>query len=398
MNTKKTLTIALVCFLSYFACYLARHIFSASMPLLIENGILSEEKLGFIASAFLFVYGIGQCVNGAIGDKVSGKYMVFCGLFASGCCCILSTLFSQFILSLILWCCCGFFCSMIWGPISKIVGENTLPKSGKIILTSLTIASVLGTLFTYLFALCSSVLKHYAIGFYITGGACIVFAILWFFIIHSLEKKQLLVQVERKKEKSKNGKFLLNIEFIAMLFVTMLNGIIRNAIVFWTPTFISLNFQMSSAISSLITILLPIFNVIATFSSLFFLRLFKNNEKKCCLFCFCLTTFMFLLVFCFHKKNPMITIICLFIAIALMIIVSNLIFSVYVLKFAKTGKLSTITGFLDFSSYMSASFASLLFTKWIAKSLLNYVTLSWLIISCLGIPFCFIAWKNNKEI
>ena len=63
--------------------------------------------------------------------------------------------------------------------------------------------------------------------------------------------------------------------------------------------------------------------------------------------------------------------------------VCNMIFSVYILDFRSTGMISGITGFLDFSSYLSASAASLLFSDMMAQGW-DAVILFWIATTVLG--------------
>ena len=72
------------CFLAYAGCYMGRNILSTMLPQMIGSNIYGRESLATMGSAFLITYGLGQLVNGFIGNKISAKYMVFVGLFLSG--------------------------------------------------------------------------------------------------------------------------------------------------------------------------------------------------------------------------------------------------------------------------------------------------------------------------
>ena len=73
--------------------------------------------------------------------------------------------------------------------------------------------------------------------------------------------------------KKEDVSFIVNIGFISMIIVTMLYGIIRNAVSFWIPTFISQNFSVSSQTAAAISIILPITNILGTFVTMYFARL-----------------------------------------------------------------------------------------------------------------------------
>lgn len=73
-----------------------------------------------------------------------------------------------------------------------------------------------------------------------------------------------------------------------------------------------------------------------------------------------------------------------------------MIFSIYVLHFTDTGLLSGITGFFDFTSYISASGASLLFPVILKSSGWNAVSATWTAVTVLGTGFSLLAMKTDK--
>ena len=116
------------CAASYLAVYVARNILSAVTPQLVETGKVTTEYIGTVSSTFFMFYAVGQLVNGILGDKIKGKYMVVLGLVLAG----FSNLFfmsfmeNQAAASLI-YGMLGFFLSMIYAPMVKTISENTNP-------------------------------------------------------------------------------------------------------------------------------------------------------------------------------------------------------------------------------------------------------------------------------
>ena len=84
MSTMGVLSLGTICFLSYNACYTGRSILSAIMPEMAQETGFSSSTLGLWGSMFFFTYGIGQVINGLIGDRIRAKWMVSLGLFLSG--------------------------------------------------------------------------------------------------------------------------------------------------------------------------------------------------------------------------------------------------------------------------------------------------------------------------
>lgn len=368
------------CFFAYAGCYMGRNILSSMLPQMVDSGVYGRDALASMGSAFFITYGIGQLINGLIGNKVRAKLMVFIGLFFSGTMLVLFPLLYWYPLALFLWAVCGFLCSMLWGPLSRLVGENTTAQVGRILLTLLTIASVVGTAVTYFLAILSALKGSWKSGFFITGTVLILLSILWFIANAFMENRGIVKKESAPCKTEKKGNpisFLLKNGIIAITVITMLNGVIRNAVAFWIPTFISERFSVSAASAAEISAVLPFVNIAGTLLSVLGAKLFHNNEHKMLTVLFAFTTLMFTAMYFLNGKGMILNLAALFAASAAMTGACNMIFSYYVLRFADTGKISGVTGFLDFSSYISASAASLLFSFLVPKCGWNFIVGLW---------------------
>ena len=137
--------IGTLCSVSYFAVYIARNVLSAITPQMVEAGF-SEEYIGAISSLYFACYAIGQLINGAIGDKIKAKWMIAVGLFGAG---VMSIVFSKITVypnaAMIVYGLTGFFLSMIYGPMTKVVSENTEPLYAPRCSLGYTFSSFFGT-------------------------------------------------------------------------------------------------------------------------------------------------------------------------------------------------------------------------------------------------------------
>ncbi|MEG2597137.1 MAG: MFS transporter, partial [Oscillospiraceae bacterium] len=252
-----TVLLGLMSFLSYNACYAGRSVLSAIMPEMTQNSSFTNEVLGVWGSMFFLTYGLGQIINGIIGDRIKAKYMVFIGLFLSGFVIIASAWATSPSIGALCWGLCGFLLSMLWGPLSKLIAENTTQTTGRILMTSLSAASILGNMVAYLVASLASAKHEWKWALYITGILMIVTAAAWFVILHALEKKNKLHTIHRQSESFQTNKQLFHSlkqnAIIPMLAVAIINGIIRNAVAFWIPTYIAEKLHTPPATASAIT-------------------------------------------------------------------------------------------------------------------------------------------------
>ena len=74
------------CFLAYVITYLVRVNISVALPFMASEVGMSTTTQGFLSGAFLWCYALGQFLFGRLGDKISGKPLIFIGLLGSAFC------------------------------------------------------------------------------------------------------------------------------------------------------------------------------------------------------------------------------------------------------------------------------------------------------------------------
>ncbi len=387
-------------FLAYTGCYVGKNILSAMLPQMISGNVYGMGSLSAMGSAFLVTYGVGQLVNGLVGNRIGAKYMVSAGLFLSGMSCWLFPTFSSAAQGVFLWGACGFLCSMLWGPISRLIGENTSKKIGTVLLTLMTVASIAGTAVAYLFAGVSALRRDWKFGFSLTGAVLMALAVFWFFAVGGMVRKGFVGAPHADGKAAGMGPVaatLLKNGFVAMALAAMLNGIIRNAVAFWIPTYICQRFSISAADSAGISSILPFTNLVGTLLSVYFAKRMANDEKKALAVFFAFTTLMFGLMWLLRGRGTILNIAALFCASAAMTGGCNLIFTYYVLRFSSTGKISGITGFLDFVSYVSASAANALFSLLVPVHGWDFVVGTWAAVALSGTVVSWYAMRSARS-
>lgn len=116
--------------MAYLVVYITRSVLSAAAPQLIDTEGITNEDIGGISSAFFTFYAVGQLINGILGDKIKGKYMVSLGLITAG---VSNLLLSHVIgnreAATCVYGMLGFFLSMVFAPMVKTISENMNRKA-----------------------------------------------------------------------------------------------------------------------------------------------------------------------------------------------------------------------------------------------------------------------------
>ncbi len=388
--------IGFLCSLSYLAVYFARNILSTCSPQMIAGGY-SEVFIGKVSSTYFVFYAIGQLINGAIGDRVKARYMISMGLLMAG---ISNFIFSKIagitpLAAQIAYGMTGFFLAMIYAPMMKVVAENTEPVYATRCSLGFTFASFFGS---PLAGVISSFFVWQSV-FAVSSAALGIMAIFVFLFFLLFEKKG-IVKYHQFTPKGKAG---LNIgelvqrRIIRFTLISIITGVVRTSVVFWMPTYISqhLGFPPESA-AMIFTVATFVISLMA-FISVFVYEVLKRNLDKTILLMFSLSSVFFILLY--FVKHPMINMVCFVLAIMSSNGAASMLWSRYCPSLRDTGRVSTVTGFLDFVSYIAAAVASTVFANAVSVIGWGNLILIWAFLMIAGvvtISFPAKKLKNNN--
>src|SRR5688572_24257384 len=121
--------------LTYGAFYFCRTNLSAAIPgmekPLAEGGLgLTGTEIGTILAAAKVSYGIGQFINGQLAERISPRWILALGMFASAALNVLFGFSTGFYFLLFVWATNGYCQSMGWPPCVRVVG-NWVPVVGR---------------------------------------------------------------------------------------------------------------------------------------------------------------------------------------------------------------------------------------------------------------------------
>ncbi|MBQ8549796.1 MAG: MFS transporter [Clostridia bacterium] len=351
-----------MCSIAYLAVYIAKYILSQISPQMTAEGVLSESQIGTLSSLYFIVYAVGQLINGIIGDRIKAKYMISFGLAFGGCCLLV---FSQtthtFTIAKLAYAAMGFFLSMIYAPLSKLVAENTEPIYTTRCSLGYTFASLLGSPAAGMLAMFLTWRWVLNVG----SSILVAMGVICFLVLSLFERKKIIQYGKYKApKKNDNGtggiKLLIKHDIIKFSFVSILTGVVRTTVVFWMPIYFNqyLGFAPKTAtlIASVSTIVLSLSAFMAVFS---FEKIYKFNLERMVLTDFAIAAALFLLLWII--KIPAANVGIMLLAVLFSKNVDNIMWSRYCPSLRDTGMVSSATGYLDFLSYIAASVSTKLF-------------------------------------
>ena len=393
-NIKNAIIIGTLCSVSYLAVYIARNILSAVSPQMIKKEVFLTEQVGTLSSVYFICYAIGQLINGYIGDRIKAKYMISFGLILAG---LGNQLFAFWahipLASYIAYGLTGFFLSMIYGPMTKLVSENTEPIYATRCSLGYTFASFFGS---PLAGMLATFLKWQ--GVFIVGTvALIMMGLICFISFSSLEKKGIIKynQYTTSKGSSKGIRVLIERQIIKFTLVSVLTGVVRTSVVFWLPTYFSQYLKYSAEKSAAVFTFATLLISMSAFIAVFIYEMLNRNMDSTIMIVFIASAISFLSVYL--VKSPIINIFLIVLAIISANCAASMLWSVYCPSLKDTGMVSSATGFLDFMSYMAAAISSSVFANAVSSIGWSGLILVWFGLMIVGviISLPYRAIKNH---
>jgi len=357
-NARNAVYIGSLCSISYLAVYIARNILGAVTPQMIESGMFTAEYIGKVSSMYLSFYAVGQLINGSLGDKIKARYMISGGLFLSG---IMNYIFSRMpansSVAVFVYAMTGFFLAMIYGPMTKVVAENTeFPYTTRCTLgytvsrfLGSPLAGVLAAIFVW-----QKVFFFSSIVLWVMAAFSFIFFLLY-------ERKGIVRygQFVHRKSSGNPIKVLIRRDIIRFIGIAILTGVVRTSVVFWMPTYTTQYLGFTANQSAIIFTVASFVMTMTAFIAIFVYERLKHNMYLTLRVMFTASFVFFVLVYI--VKHPWLNIILLVSAIITSGCCSTMLYSRYCPSLRDTGFVSSATGFLDFVSYIAASASNILF-------------------------------------
>lgn len=396
-KVRNAIFIGSLCAISYLAVYIARNMLSAVSPQMIEHGY-STEYIGRFSSLFFTLYAAGQLVNGVIGDKIKAKHMMGIGLIFAGICnAIFPKVIDAPMTAYIVYGMSGFFLSMIYAPMVKIIAENTELIYAVRCNMGHTFAALLGSPVAGIIA----ALCVWRSSFKVGGTILVVMGMVCFLCFSVMEKKGIVKYNSsvQKREKSigllQGVNVLIKHRIIIFSVIAILTGVVRTTVVFWLPTYLAQYLKFSAELSATVFTGATLIISFSTFVAIFIYERLHRNMDATVLLGFAVSTISFLLVFCI--KNPFVNIVFMIVAIMASNCASTMMFSIYLPSLKETGMVSTATGFVNCLSYLSASVSSTIFANAVSSIGWGRLILVWCGLMVIGVAISLLGKINVKK-
>lgn len=383
---KKTTRIFSVCYAAYLFIYVARLNFSMAAPGLKACELLTMEQVGYLGSIFSVVYACGRLLSGILSDRNPPWKMICTGLVLCGISNICFGFFPAFAAMVLLWGINAFAQSMLWGSILRILSaiypERIAKKKASYMATTVAAGNLVGILLN------TELINRFglAFAFLIPGGITLVLSL---FVLLNTR------QVQPPAVQARSGKFLDLIrlpDVKEMLFPAMVHGVLKDNVSLWMAVYIMDTFGVDLEQSSYYILLIPTVGFLARILAPEIYRMAGEKDKPVLRLGFVFCT-LGALALTYLTSSAWTAIVFLSLVYFSVSVMNGCFLSFFPMQFAKAGYVASVSGIMDFATYLGTGISSAVFGVLIATYGYNAMFLSWAALCLLG--FTVLIYKKK---
>ncbi len=394
-KTKKYgLILVILCSAVYMISYITRINYSSVLVEIISAEGYTKSAASVALTAMFITYGFGQIISGFMGDRFKPEKLIFGGLLLSGLMNILIPLAQSTLQMTAIWAVNGFAQALMWPPIVKILTKYLSVEKYKSQVIFIGWGGQLGTVLVYLISPVTISVFNWRAVFYTAAACAILMAVVWIAVIYKIEANIEPNQIysEIKKESLKKAKSVKMPSYAVLYLCVVIlavaaQGLLRDGIMTWMPTYIKEQFNATSSIAILTGVGLPVFGIFVSYFATYFNRRFVKNENLASAVFFGVC-FICNLLLCFtYDKNPAIS-------VSMLTLINatthgiNLMFTCMIIPyFNKYGKVSFITGLVNSATYIGSALSTYVIPKIAEAFGWGGTMFAWCIAGAVGIAF-----------
>ena len=377
MQYKRT-RIFSVCYLAYLFIYVARLNLSMAAPGLKELQILSVEQIGLLGSAFSVVYACGRLFSGILSDRIAPWKMISAGLLLCGISNLCFGLFPPFAAILLLWSVNALAQSMLWGSILRILSaiypETEAKKRASYMATTVASGNLVGILLN------SALISRFGLAwaFLIPGGITLLVSLL--VVCNTRHIRPMLQQ----KQKQNFSGLLKKPAVRNMLLPALIHGVLKDNISLWMTVYMMDSFGVDLEQSSYYILLIPVLGFVARMLAPELYRLAGERERPVLSWGFaaCIGGALLLV---FLAVSPWLAIVYLSLVYMAVSVMNACFLSFFPLRFSGENSVASVSGIMDFATYLGTGISSMIFGVLIKGYGYNAMFLTWAVLCGIGL-------------
>ena len=362
LNKKYVFALVFLCAVIYFVSYVTRINYSAVLVEIMKSEGYEKTAASVPLTGLFIVYGIGQLISGFLGDRFSSEKIIFTGLLLTATMNFLLPFAPNTIFMTIIWSINGFAQALMWPPLVKILARYMTKEAYSANIVYILLGSSIGTIFVYTVSpIVISLSGNWKYVFFGASAVAIIAAIVWIMTIFRFENltQETQIAVTPSENANRNGSIPFTKMAILLLgivmFTNIFQGLLRDGIATWMPTYMADSFGFSSSSAILTGVALPIATITISFFTATIYRKILKNEAKCTALFFAICTACCFVLCVSQNSSALLSTIMLMAANAATHAINFMYTAIVVAKFERFNKTSFVTGAINSSVYIGSA-------------------------------------------
>ncbi len=393
-RSQKTRGMVMLFTLTYMVSYITRINYGAIVAELESISGMSRNQLSLALTGSFITYGIGQVVSGIWGDHASPKKLVSAGLVTTAAMNLLLPFCVAAWQMTLVWGINGFAQAFLWPPIVRLMTNLFDEVEYSKAAVRVSCGSSVGTVVVYLLSPPVIALFRWKAVFWFSAVAAGLMAVVWAGCAPDVPPVKRACAGE---EKSVRGGGLFQPLMAGIMGAIMLQGALRDGVTTWMPSYISETYQLSSLVSILTGVTLPVFGIVCfQAASVLYRKLFCRPPLSAGVL-FTAGAFLALFLYFFSGQNAAVSVFLSALLTGCMHGVNLILICMVPPFFKEQGNVSTVSGVLNACTYIGSAISAYGIAGLSEGLGWRFTLLSWCLIAAAGavLSFCCISpWKK----
>ena len=381
--------------LCYMVSYMTRINYGAIIAEMEGATGFSRSLLSMAVTGSFITYGAGQIITGIFGDRLSPKKLVTFGLCVTVGMNLILPLCQSPYLMLAVWCVNGFAQSFMWPPLVRLMTEYFPGEAYKKATVRVSWGSSAGTIAIYLLAPAIISLWGWRWVFVLSAAAGAGMILVWNLAVPDPGRPQPAARTSGGGVSA----FLSPVVLLAMLAI-VLQGMLRDGVTTWMPSYIAETFRLSSEISILSGVILPVFSILSLQAASALYRRRFRNPLSCAGLIFGIGALSALALWLLSDANAAFSVLFSALLTGCMHGVNLMLVCMLPPYFARFGNVSTASGVLNSCTYVGSAISTYGIALLSDARGWGFTIALWLLIAALGTAICLLAakpWQKKFE-
>lgn len=389
MKLRRIAGLELLCCMVYFISYVTRLDYAASLTAIVDDLNVTKQLASIAVTGSFITYGVGQIISGILGDMIKPRKLIALGLIGSSLINLSMAFLPDIRWMTGFWCFNGFFQALLWPPLVRLMAENMSTDEYTRSVVSVSASASVATIAIYIIVPAAIAVSGWRLVFVLAALSGLAAALVWIRFTGGIREGS-AVRVSAASGKATENRLSSVLPLLVPIMAAIcLQGILRDGITTWMPTYIYEVFNMGVSMSILTTAILPVFSIISLKLAA---RIYAGigNELKTAMLLFGTSFAAAAVMIPMFSKSVLLCALLMAVITGCMHGVNLMLIGNLPVRFAKYGKVSTVSGILNACTYIGSALSTYGFAALSDRFGWGFTIAGWAVIAGVGMAFCLL--------